>query len=296
MARIAALTVAYWSSAEIPPFAASLHASAAEGGHQVDLYVIDNSADPDEIAALGAMPEIHRFIPSTENLGYGGGMNALVRSLDAEYDWYLVCNPDIRFRPSALGALVAAGDRHPEAAVFGPLIFGDNGQVYPSARAFPSIRTGVGHALFANAWPSNPWTARYHRGGATDLTIEKSVDWLSGACMMLRPEAFQSVDGFDEGFFMYFEDVDIAYRLARLGRQAIYVPDAVISHSGAHSTKNQAEYMRRVHHESARRYLDKKYTGWWLAPLRLALRIALWARREGLAALSRRKSGSDRTG
>ncbi len=295
MARVAALTVAYGSSGEIPAFADSLVTSAAESGHEVDLYVIDNSGDPAEIAALSAMPQIHRFIASPANLGYGGGMNALVRSLDSDYDWYLVCNPDIRFRPSAIGALLAAGDRHPEAAVFGPLIFGDNGRVYPSARAFPSIRTGVGHALFANVWPANPWTARYHRGGATDLTIEKNVDWLSGACMLLRPEAFQSVDGFDEGFFMYFEDVDIAFRLARLGRKAVYVPDAVISHSGAHSTRSQADFMRKVHHESARRYLDKKYSAWWLWPLRVALRVALWARRTGLSFLSRR-SGKGRLG
>lgn len=282
MVRVAALTVAYGSSSEIAPFARSLLESAAAAGIDVDLYVIDNSADPAEVAAISALAEVHRFIASSQNLGYGGGMNALVRSLDHEYDWYLICNPDIRLRSGTLGALVASGDRHPEAAIFGPLVFGSDGQVYPSARAFPSIRTGVGHAVFVNIWPGNPWTARYHRGGATDLTIEKRVDWLSGACILVRPDAFAEVEGFDEGYFMYFEDVDIAFRLAHRGKQAIYVPEAVITHSGAHSTRTQAAYMRRVHHQSARRYLDKKYSAWWLAPLRWTLRLALYARREWL--------------
>jgi N-acetylglucosaminyl-diphospho-decaprenol L-rhamnosyltransferase len=76
---------------------------------------------------------------------------------------------------------------------------------------------------------------------------------------------------------MYFEDVDLAQRLGRAGWATTWVPAAEITHSGAHSTGNST-YMRHVHHESARRYLDRKYSAAWLAPLRWVLRIGLLVR------------------
>jgi N-acetylglucosaminyl-diphospho-decaprenol L-rhamnosyltransferase len=103
---------------------------------------------------------------------------------------------------------------------------------------------------------------------------------VSGACILVRPAAFHAIGGFDEGYFMYFEDVDLAWRLAKRGWKTVLVPAARIVHSGAHSTSSQADFMRKVHHKSAERYLSNKYTGWYLAPLRVALRVALVIRRE----------------
>jgi N-acetylglucosaminyl-diphospho-decaprenol L-rhamnosyltransferase len=94
MARIAALVVAYNSSTEVEGLAASLHADAAASASTVDVHVIDNSGDAGEIDRLSAMPQLASFLPSGANLGYGGGMNALVATLGDDYDWYLICNPD----------------------------------------------------------------------------------------------------------------------------------------------------------------------------------------------------------
>jgi N-acetylglucosaminyl-diphospho-decaprenol L-rhamnosyltransferase len=77
---------------------------------------------------------------------------------------------------------------------------------------------------------------------------------------------------------MYFEDVDLALRLSKAGWTATWVPSAVITHSGAHSTKGQAAEMRRVHHASARRYVEQKYRAPILAPLRWVLRVGLFVR------------------
>lgn len=279
MASVAVLVVAYHSSGELPPLMESIE-TAHGADHTIDVLVIDNSGDADEIEALSSMRGIRTFVASGENLGYGGGVNRLVASIDRDYDWFLVTNPDVRFTPGSLDALLAGADQHPKAAIFGPRIIAPDEVVYPSARAFPSIRTGVGHGMFANIWPSNPWTRRYHRFRDTSLGEDQSVDWLSGACLLVRPEAFALVGGFDQGYFMYFEDVDLAFRLSKLGWGSVFVPGAVIIHSGAHSTSRQADFMRKVHHESARRYLDKKYTGWWLAPVRWGLRLGLFVRRE----------------
>jgi N-acetylglucosaminyl-diphospho-decaprenol L-rhamnosyltransferase len=286
MASIAVLVVAYQSSDELPPLIKSI-AGAHGPAHAVDVLVVDNSQDADEIAALSSMPGIHTFLASPDNLGYGGGVNALVGTVEKEYDWLLVVNPDVRFTPGSIDALITATNDHPNAAIFGPLIKAPSGAVYPSARAFPSLRTGIGHALFANVWRGNPWTMRYHRFRDTPLERDQVVDWLSGACLLVRPAAFKLISGFDEGYFMYFEDVDLAFRLSKLGWESVFVPTSVIVHSGAHSTSRQADFMRKVHHKSARRYLDKKYTGWYLAPIRWALRFALFVRREWLPLVTR---------
>jgi N-acetylglucosaminyl-diphospho-decaprenol L-rhamnosyltransferase len=277
MARVAVFVVAYFSAEEVAGLAASIRKST--GDHTIDIFVLDNSGDAGELARLGSIPEVDRLVPSAVNLGYGGGINALKSGLSELYDWYLVCNPDVRVEPDTIDLLIAAGARHPTAGLLGPRIFGSEGHIYPSARVFPSIRTGVGHAVFVRLWPANPWTRRYHRIGP-DVTEDTEIDWLSGAFLLARPGAFDSVKGFDDNFFMYFEDVDLAFRLAKHGWRAWYIPAAIIQHSGAHSTRANAGVMRKVHHRSASRYLDKKYVGWWLAPVRWGLRFGLFIRRE----------------
>ena len=277
MARVAVFAVAYFSAHEIAGLAASIRRST--GGHLIDICVLDNSGDADEIAKLREIPEIDHLVPSAVNLGYGAGMNALKSALTASYDWYLVCNPDVRVEPETIDLLIQAGGRHPDAGLLGPRILGSDGQIYPSARVFPSIRTGVGHALFVRVWPCNPWIRRYHRI-RPHVDEDTEIDWLSGAFLLARPDAFRSVKAFYDNFFMYYEDVDLAFRLAKHGWRAWCIPSAAIEQSGAHATRSNAGVMRKVHHRSAARYLDKKYVGWWLAPVRWTLRFGLFVRRE----------------
>lgn len=277
MARVAAFVVAYYSASEVEGLSESLRKST--GGHTVDIYVLDNSQDAGELAHLRSLKTVDHVVPSAVNIGYGAGMNALKSGLTETYDWYLVCNPDVRVQPDTIDALIAGGNRHPHAGLLGPRILGSDGEIYPSARVFPSLRTGVGHAIFVRIWPTNPWTRRYH-GIRPDVAEDTEIDWLSGAFLLARPDAFDAVKGFDDNFFMYFEDVDLAFRLAKRGWRAWFIPSAVIEHSGAHSTRSNAGVMRKVHHRSAARYLDKKYVGRWLGPVRWTLRLGLFIRRE----------------
>jgi N-acetylglucosaminyl-diphospho-decaprenol L-rhamnosyltransferase len=154
-------------------------------------------------------------------------------------------------------------------------VLGGDGALYPSARSVPSIRTGVGHALFGRVWPSNPWSARYlGTRRASDGTAD--VGWLSGSCVLVRRAAFDEVGGFDEGYFMYFEDVDLGFRLGRAGYVNRFVPDAVVTHTGAHSTSgDESARMIQAHHDSAKRFLAQKYPGRSLAPVRGMLGLGL---------------------
>src|SRR5690606_18898026 len=124
--------------------------------------------------------------------------------------------PDVRLHPGSVEAMLAALDADPQIGAVGPKLLNEDGSVYPSARDIPSLRTGVGHAAFSRVWAGNPWTRRYRQEAASPDEA-RDVGWLSGACLLVRREAFDSVDGFDDRYFMYFEDVDLGYRLGRAG-------------------------------------------------------------------------------
>lgn len=246
------------------------------------------------------------FLPTGGNLGYGTAINraatwlsgADARRAAAEAEgaalldpeWLLVVNPDVEFGPGSIDALLDAGRRHRRAAALGPRIVERDGSTYPSARAVPRLGTGVGHALFGAVWPGNPWSARYRQGAVMD--VERTAGWLSGSCLLLRREAFDSVGGFDERYFMYFEDTDLGDRLARAGWDNVYVPDAVIHHDQGHAAGAVPEKMLPAHHASAYRFQADRHRGVLRAPLRGALWLGLRLR-ERLALRAARRAHGD---
>ena len=264
------VVVAYNSRPVLGAFFDSL---ATAGVDDLEVVVVDNhSADPprqDELPGYG------RLIIAEKNLGYGGAANLGLAGSTAP--WLVVANPDVVWEPDSLARLIERAEAWPRAGVVGPAVIDTDGTVYPSAREFPSLTSGVGHALLAKVWPQNPWTRRYH--SATDPT-ERRTDWLSGSCLVLRREAFESVGGFDDGYFMFFEDVDICDRLSKAGWSSVYLPAARVRHDQGHSWRKRPEAMLRAHHNSAYRYLARKYSGWYFAPVRLALRLGLRLRLE----------------
>ena len=262
---VAVATVSFGSGDVLEGFLASVPASSA---NPVCVVVADNGARDTVVARMTSASSAD-YLPLDRNRGYGGAMNAAIRSLPSDVEWVLVSNPDVVLSAGALDALVAAGNSDPRIGAVGPAIMTD-GEVYPSARAVPSLRTGIGHALFANIWLGNPWTRAYRRDSSRE-PVRRDAGWLSGACVLVRKSAFDQLGGFDDGYFMYFEDVDLGYRLGKAGYRNVYEPAAVVVHSGAHSTSDYSARMIAVHHQSARRFLTRKYSGWYLWPVRVML-------------------------
>ncbi|MBC7760631.1 MAG: glycosyltransferase family 2 protein [Candidatus Saccharibacteria bacterium] len=266
---IAVATVSYRSGGVLEQFLRSVPGSSVD---PMEVVVADNDANDATVAQLVAASSAH-YLPLDRNRGYGGAMNAAIRSLSSNVEWVLVSNPDVVLTPGAIDALVAAGNSDPRIGAVGPAIMTD-GEVYPSARAVPSLRTGIGHALFANIWLGNPWTRAYRRDSSS-AQMRRDAGWLSGACVLVRKSAFDHLGGFDDGYFMYFEDVDLGYRLGKAGYRNVYEPAAVVVHSGAHSTRDHSAQMITVHHQSARRFLTRKYAGWYFWPVRAVLVVGL---------------------
>jgi N-acetylglucosaminyl-diphospho-decaprenol L-rhamnosyltransferase len=270
---VAVVTVSYGSSAVLAPFLASL--SRATVG-PLEIVVADNQPDDEDVASLAAeYGAKHLVMPS--NVGYGSAVNAAVETLPNSVEWILIANPDLVMGEGSIDALFRTGMTDDRIADVGPATLTAAGDVYPSARAIPSLRTGVGHALFFRVWPANPWSRAYLQDTSAKLE-QRDAGWLSGACALVRRSSFAEIGGFDTHYFMYFEDVDLGYRFGKRGYRNVYEPSATVTHTGAHSTDSNQSRMVAEHHRSAERFLRKKYSRPILLPIRIGLSLGLRAR------------------
>ncbi len=271
--RIGIVTVAYRSDAMLSGFLASVPAATSAA---VALVVADNLPTEGDAAGIAQSARAD-YVPIPANPGYGGAVNAAVGRLPDGVEWVLIANPDLILDPGALDVLVATGRADDSIGSVGPLIRNPDGSTYPSARSVPSLRTGIGHALLGPVWPTNPWTRRY-RAELAPIDERRDAGWLSGSCVLVRRRAFEEIGGFDEGYFMYFEDVDLGYRLGRRGYRNVYEPAASAVHIGGQSTGGESARMVRAHHASARRFIRRKYAAWWLWPVRVVVSAGLAVR------------------
>ena len=279
---VGVVTVSYSSFEVLEGFLSSLARALST---RPEVVVVDNAADA-AVATLSRRVGA-AYLARPENPGYGAAINAGVDALPGSVEWVLVSNPDVVLHGGAVDRLLAVGRSDARIGSIGPRVLNGDGSTYPSARAIPSLRTGVGHALFANIWLDNPWSRAY-RDTSADPERARSAGWLSGSCLLVRRSAFAEIGGFDEKFFMYFEDVDLGLRLGRADYLNWFEPSAVVTHSGAHSTSAHSAAMVAAHHRSARLFIAKKYPGLWLSPVRAILQVGLAIRS---AILQRRVRG-----
>jgi N-acetylglucosaminyl-diphospho-decaprenol L-rhamnosyltransferase len=282
--RVGFVTVTYSPGSTLAGLLDSIPAACRNPGPVV---IADNGSTDGSVEQAASRPGVS-VLRTGGNIGYGAAANLGVAALDRDISMVLIANPDVVLRPGAVDELLAAAARHPQAGAIGPKITTGEGEVYPSARELPSIGRGIGHALTERWWPSNPWTRAYRR--YDDVAVERRAGWLSGSCILVRRAAFEAIGGFDAGFFMYFEDVDLGERMSRAGWQNIYAPDAEVLHIGGHSTGRQHAAMIHAHHLSAYRYLAGRYPDPWHAPLRLLLRAGLRVRAEVTQWMARRRT------
>lgn len=245
---ISAVVVNYRTPAEVAAAVGSLEAQSTPPG---EIVVVDNGAA--EGAPMPALPgaERVRIVRPPSNVGFGAGCNWGAR--EAAGDQLLFMNADVVLRASALAALADRLARHPRVAVAAPRVF-SGGRLQHSARAFPSLRTGLlgRRSLLTRALiraKRSPAELRPAHGAGG------RVDWVSGACMLVRRTAFDEAGGFDEGYWMYWEDADLCRRLATRGWEVHFEPAAVVQHAtGASGT---SERTVRAFHESAARFAER---------------------------------------
>lgn len=274
---IAVITVTYSPGTYLDSFLRSIDPATSR---PTAVVLADNGSVDGAPEAAAQRYDNVEFFPTGGNVGYGTAINMAVRHLkkrkdagEIDAEFFVLSNPDVAFDPGAIDAMIECAKRWPEAGSIGPRIREADGSAYPSARTVPTIRNGVGHALFGTIWPENPWTRAYR--AEQDLDSEHAAGWLSGSCLLVRWDAFEQIGGFDERYFMYMEDVDLGDRFGRAGFVNVFCPTAQIMHEKGHAAGENPAAMLPAHHESAYRFIADRHPAWWQFPLRLALWIGL---------------------
>jgi N-acetylglucosaminyl-diphospho-decaprenol L-rhamnosyltransferase len=259
---VAAVVVNYNADSYLQTCLSSLEAAGVENIVVVDNGSTDGSRSVAE--AAGAC-----WAETGANVGYGRAANrgaGLEAPSAASY--LLVCNPDLIVRNGAVAAMARSLDVDPLVGAVGPRMVNADGSLYPSARSFPRLMDALGHGLLGQVAPSNRFSRRY-RMLDWDHRHPADVDWVSGACFLVRREAWDDVGGFDPSYFMYLEDVDLCWRLGRAGWRVRYEPAAEVLHVQGVSADLHPYRMLAAHHVSMWRFAWRTTTG----PRRVALPV-----------------------
>jgi N-acetylglucosaminyl-diphospho-decaprenol L-rhamnosyltransferase len=249
----------------------------AAGDARIEMVVVDNaSADGSAERAVAAIPEA-RLIANRTNRGFAAAANQGIRASTAPF--VLLLNPDAEILAGTLGGFLKVAAEHPRAGALGPMVRDPDGTVYPSARKVPTLLEGLGHSFLGPFVPNR--FSRSYTMADWDRSTERRVEWVSGSCMLLRRAALLETGAFDEGYFLYVEDVDLCTRLRMAGWDVLYSPELEVIHIGGVSTGGYASRrMTLEHSRSIYRYFVKFGSPGWRAVLRPPARLALRARAE----------------
>jgi hypothetical protein len=230
----------------------ALESIEREAGGSWEAVVVDNaSTDGSEAAALDFPPV--RLLRNRENVGFARGVNQAVAECHAAR--ILVMNPDCQLMPGSLRPLMAILDDDTQCAIVAPRILDPDGSPQGNARGDPDMLTGLfGRTSALRRTLPGLEVARRNVIAGTGDEGAVGVDWVSGACMLARREALASVGGFDERYFMYWEDADLCRRLRERGYTIRYVPTASAVHRIGQSSRTARSQSVRAFHESAYLY------------------------------------------
>lgn len=226
-------------------------ASVTAHAPAVPVVVVDNASHDGSEGVAARTPRV-RLVRNATNAGFGTAVNQGVAVLPPGLA-VLLLNPDCELTAGVLDALEAELVAHPECAVAAPTILDEDGSIQGNVRGDPTILTGLfGRTTVLSRWfPNAPAARRNVQRASPHADDERTADWVSGACMLLRREAFEAVGGFDERYFLYWEDADLCRRLRARGHTVRFVPTATIVHVGGRSSASAKALSIRAFHDSA---------------------------------------------
>jgi N-acetylglucosaminyl-diphospho-decaprenol L-rhamnosyltransferase len=262
---VSAVVVSHGHAGYLP---ACLHALAASlPEEELEVFVVANlPGDGSADAVRAALPRAH-LIENDEPRGFAANNNAAARRSRGRF--LLLLNPDTEIRPGALRALAGAMDRDPGIGICGPQLVYPDGRVQPSCRRFPTLSSVIARRSPLRVFFRDSAANRRHLMADFDHARASEVDWMLGACLLVRREVLASVGLMDEGYFLYVEDIDWAYRARAAGWRAWYEPAArVVHHHLAVSDRALFSRYSWWHLRSMWRYFRKH-----LAPAPLRMRV-----------------------
>jgi GT2 family glycosyltransferase len=196
---------------------------------ETETIVVDNGSSDGTVGVVRErFPDVR--IVESENRGLCAGWNTGIRLAGAEH--VLLLNADAWLLDGALHALVAAADRHPRAAAVGPRLLDPDGSLQRSVRGYPTVWRLATEYLYLRKLAPRSRALNAFYGAGFDHESEREVEWLMGACLLIRRAAYDEVGPFDERYFMFSEEVDWMRRAADRGWSVVFTPDARCVHVG----------------------------------------------------------------
>lgn len=222
-----------------------------------EIIVVDNNSTDGSKESLPQKFTDLRFILNKENLGFAKACNQGFTISSGKYVLFL--NPDTTVPENALLSCVSFFETHEEAGAVGVRMISSKGKfLKESKRGFPSPSASFYKLFgFAAIFPNSKTFAKYYQGHLPETAIS-SVEVLSGAFMMIRADALKKVNGFDEDFFMYGEDIDLSFRIQKAGYKNYYLGNTVITHLKGGSTTYNARYVKDFY-DAMKLFVRKHY-------------------------------------
>jgi len=243
-------------------------------GNEYEVWVVDNaSTDGTAEMVRKGFPQA-RLICNEANAGFAVANNQGLRVAAADY--YLLLNPDTIVPAGGLGRLLDFADAHSEAGVVGAKLVHPDGRLQYSARRFPTVSAAIfRNTVLGRIFPGAASPGHYLMA-EWDHSDAREVDWVSGACMLIRAKALEDVGHLDEGFFWGSEDVDYCFRMHEAGWKVTYTPEPQIVHAIGKSTSQVViPTIIRTHH-SMQRLHGKHLAHNWGS--RIVIFVGIWLR------------------
>lgn len=234
---------------------------AAQTRQPDEIYIVDNaSTDTTTLEYLRLLTE-QTVIFAASNAGYGAALNRIANELESG-DYLFCLNPDAYLEPDCLMNLIAARDRHPEAGSYAPLMLNASN---------PAIIDDAGDELHCSG---NAWQRWFSKPVHDVVLCEEVIFGPCGGACLLRVDAFQRVGAFDETYFLYAEDTDLALRLQLAGYTCWFVPDAEVMHQRSATLGFQSDLSVGLTHRNIFWMMLKNFPLWFL-PCALILHLCV---------------------
>lgn len=266
IARLAILIVNFNAREHLANCLASLAAAPPATSHAI--VVVDNRSTDGSVASVRARWPGVAVFELRENRGFAAANNVGIRATASEL--VLLLNNDTVVPPGALDALVGRLDAHPDVAVAGPRLVDGSGQPELSFGPMISPLAELGQKTVLalhrrGVWPAASWVQRATRR-------EHDVDWVSGACLLVRRKAAEQAGLLDERYFLYTEDVDFCAAIRALGHRVLFTPAAEVVHLRGRSRATAPGASDAAYRRSQLAFYEKHHPRWAPA-LRLYLRL-----------------------
>ncbi len=203
----------------------------------LEIIVVDNHSFDGTVDHIKKSYPNVNVIPNKENVGFGKAVNQAANVANGDY--FLILNPDTVVQENTIDILLKYLEQNDKVGMVGPKILNSDGTLQAACkRSFPTLKVAVPKLLgLDKLFPKSKWAGKYNLS-YLDPDQVSPVDAISGSCMFIRKELFQELNGFDEHFFMFGEDLDICFRIWQSGNEVHYVPKTQIVHYQGESVKS----------------------------------------------------------